>query len=111
MTDMTGAFRDVDHTRPMPHALARLDPVPHEPTPEDLEQLTRPVAIAANLGDRDRQEVIDTLRKWLRSRRRSVVIGHPTGNRLHRAELPLIAGSRTQCGPWQGCALRRRGWA
>lgn len=31
--------------------------------PEELEQLARSVAMSAQLGDRDRQEVIDALRR------------------------------------------------
>lgn len=34
-----------------------------KPTPEDLEQLARSVAMSAQLGDRDRQEIIDALRR------------------------------------------------
>jgi len=37
--------------------------VTDEPTPEALEQLARSVAMSGRLGDRDRQDIIDALRK------------------------------------------------
>ena len=49
------------------------------PTPEDLEQLARSVAMAGHLGDRDRQDVIDALRRLAeidKAKRR-----HPSGGR------------------------------
>ena len=49
-------------------------------TPEELEQLARSVAMSAHLGDRDRQDVFDALRrlaKFDKEKRR-----HPSGGRL-----------------------------
>jgi hypothetical protein len=34
-----------------------------DPTPEQLEQLARSIAMSGNLGDRDRRDVIDALRR------------------------------------------------
>ena len=45
----------------MSHPYVRLDPVNDEPTPENIEQLARSVAMSGNLGDRDRRDVIDAL--------------------------------------------------
>lgn len=42
-----------------------------DPTPEDLEQLARSIAMSGVLGDRDRGDVIDALRV---SRRPLVVV-------------------------------------
>jgi hypothetical protein len=50
-----------------------------DPTPEELEQLARSVAMSAQLGDRDRQDVIDALRRLAaidKAKRR-----HPSGGR------------------------------
>jgi len=49
------------------------------PTPEDLEQLARSLAMAPVLGQRDRQDVIDALRRLAaidKAKRR-----HPSGGR------------------------------
>lgn len=48
---------------PPRHPGVTLASVTDEPTPEDLEQLARSVAMSASLGDRDREEVIDALRR------------------------------------------------
>jgi hypothetical protein len=34
-----------------------------DPTPEQLERLARSIAMSGNLGDRDRRDVIDALRR------------------------------------------------
>jgi hypothetical protein len=34
-----------------------------DPTPEQLEQLARSIAMSANLGGRDRRDIIDALRR------------------------------------------------
>ena len=50
------------------------------PTPEDLEQLARSVAMSGVLGDRDRLDVVVALRRLAeidKAKRR-----HPSGGRL-----------------------------
>ena len=41
----------------------KLDRVTDEPTPEELEQLARSVAMSGVLGDRDRPDVVAALRR------------------------------------------------
>jgi hypothetical protein len=45
------------------HPSVRLGEVTDDPTPEDLEQLARSVAMSGVLGDRDRIEVVAALRR------------------------------------------------
>jgi hypothetical protein len=40
-----------------------IDEVTDDPTPEDLEQLARSVAMSGALGDRDRLDVVAALRR------------------------------------------------
>ena len=40
-----------------------IDNVTDDPTPEDLEQLARSVAMSGVLGDRDRLDVVTALRR------------------------------------------------
>ncbi len=56
-----------------------IDRVTDEPTPEDLEQLARSVAMSGALGDRDRLDVVVALRRIAevdKAKRR-----HPSGGR------------------------------
>ena len=45
------------------HPSVILDQVTDEPTPEELEQLARSVAMSGVLGDRDRLDVVAALRR------------------------------------------------
>jgi hypothetical protein len=59
-----------------------IDEVTDEPTPEELEQLERSVAMCGVLGDRDRLDVVAALRRLAdidKSVRR-----HPSGGRDRR---------------------------
>jgi hypothetical protein len=56
-----------------------IDTVTDDPTPEELEQIARSLAMAPHLGERDRQAVIEALRRLAeieRAKRR-----HPSGGR------------------------------
>jgi hypothetical protein len=58
-----------------------IDEVTDEPTPEQLEQLARSIAMSGNLGDRDRRDVIDALRRLAeidKATRRHPSNGRPT---------------------------------
>ena len=62
------------------HPCVTLDRVTDTPTPEDLEQLARSVAMSSVLGDRDRLDVVVALRRLAeidKAKRR-----HPSGGRL-----------------------------
>jgi hypothetical protein len=45
------------------HPHVKLGEVTYDPTPEDLEQLARSVAMSGVLGDRDRLDVVVALRR------------------------------------------------
>ena len=45
------------------HPFVMIDQVTDDPTPEDLEQLARSVAMSGVLGDRDRLDVVAALRR------------------------------------------------
>ena len=59
---MTGTFRDVDHTRPMSHAVIMIGRVT-EDRPRKTLSSVRSATMSASLGDCDRQDVIDALPK------------------------------------------------
>ena len=67
----------IDDTSWHPHVI--IDRVTDVPTPEDLEQLARSVAMSGVLGDRDRLDVVTALRRLAeidQAKRR-----HPSGDR------------------------------
>ena len=49
--------------RRLSHPFVMIGTVTDEPTPEDLEQLARSVAMSGVLGDRDRLDVVAALRR------------------------------------------------
>jgi hypothetical protein len=67
----------------------------NDPTPEQLEQLARSIAMSGNLGDRDRREVIGALRQVRRERNEPDVAG--IGAKLEQYERGARIGIPPVC--------------